>query len=122
MGVYFQRAEAEQHLSGMLKAFLATKDHEERINMPTRPRLIPYRRRKTSRDSSKRLDKKHNRGMQNGVAVTRQGKQSDGLQTVQQAADAVITIRPLLTFLQGDVCMSENLTGILMVSGNEGLF
>lgn len=60
--------------------------------------------------------------MQKSVAVTRQGKQSDGLQTAPQDADAVITIRPLLTFLQGDVCMSANLTGILMVSGNEGLF
>lgn len=65
---------------------------------------------------------KHKHGMQNSVAVTRQGKPSDGLQTEQQAADAVITIRPLLTFLQGDVCMSENLTGILMVSGSEGFF
>lgn len=55
--------------------------------------------------------------MQDSLAVTRQGKQSDGLQTAQQAADAVITIRPLLTFLQADVCMRENLTGILMVSG-----
>lgn len=56
--------------------------------------------------------------MQNSVAVTCQGKQSDGLQTVLQVADAVITIRSLLTFLQGDVYTSKNLTDILMVSGN----
>lgn len=40
----------------MLKAFLATEDHEESINTRTEPGLIPYRRRQTSRDSSKRAD------------------------------------------------------------------
>lgn len=60
--------------------------------------------------------------MQNSVAVSRQGKQSDGLQTAQSVADAIITIRPLLSLLQDDVCTGENLTGILMLLGGEGPF
>lgn len=60
--------------------------------------------------------------MQSSIAVTRQGKQSDGLQTAHSAADAIITRRTLLSFLQDDVCMSENLTGILMLSGGDGPF
>lgn len=46
--VFSAGRDSEQHLSGMLKAFPATEDHEEWINMRTQPRLIPYRRRKTN--------------------------------------------------------------------------
>lgn len=74
----------------------------------------------SQKENKRRLEQtrrhKHKHGMQDSLAVTRQGKQSDGLQTAQQAANAIITIRLLLTFLQADVCMRENLTGILMVS------
>lgn len=44
---------------------------------------------------------KHKHGMQNSVAVPRQGKQSDGLQTAPQDADAVITIKTAPYFSAG---------------------
>lgn len=48
----FRQAETQQHLRGMLKAFLATEDHQESISTQTQPRLIPNYRRKTSWDSN----------------------------------------------------------------------